>query len=97
MNKEDLIKSFGNPGIWGYCKESECEGFLKQLNERGYFNDLERSGGVLHKEPFKDFRYKDSITHSDFSAELFSENDVVVGMWCVSKQYLKKEEQCQTK
>ncbi len=86
---EELKKALGNPGIWGYCKESEYEGFLKQLDERGYFNDLERSGGVVHKEPFKTFDYKDSIVESDFSHEPFSEDDIVVGLWCVSKEYQK--------
>lgn len=85
----DLKKAFGNPGIWGYCKKAEYESFLKQLDERGYFNDLERSGGKIAEYRYREFQYKDSIVESDFSHEPFHEEDIVVGLWCVSKEHLQ--------
>lgn len=91
MEQTELIKAFGNPGIWGYCKEPEYEGFLKQLDERGYFNDLERSGGKISNcGKFSEFEYRDSITESDFSHEPFQPDDIVIGLWCVEKKYQKQ-------
>lgn len=86
---EELKKALGNPGIWGYCKETEYEGFMKQLDERGYFHDLERSGGKVAKVKATEFEYRDSIPESDYSHELFTDNDIIVRVWCVSKEYLK--------
>lgn len=84
---EKLRAKLGNPGIWGYCKESEYDDFMKQLDERGYFHDLGRSNGELLLTPFNEFQYADSITESDFSHIPYKEDEKVVHVWCVEKKY----------
>lgn len=81
----EYFKNLGNSGIMGYCKESNYNEFMKQLEERGYFHDLERTNGKLYKEKFKDFKYKHEIMNDDFSGEPFNENDQIIFVWCVQK------------
>lgn len=83
---EELKKALGNPGIWAYVKEQHYDAAIayldKELNE---FHDKNR--GEL-KVKFKDFQYKSSIDACDFSHEKFQDEDVLIGIWRVDKQYL---------
>jgi len=83
---KNIAKALGNPGIWAYVKEkyyNEAINYLdKELDE---FHDKKR-GDI--KVKFKDFDYKHEIDACDFSHEKFQDEDVLIGIWRVKKEYL---------
>jgi hypothetical protein len=89
---KDLISKLGNPGMMLYVKEKYYDEGIKYLEDKmNSFNDLQRFGGVLKKEKFKDFQYKEEIPCCDYSNEPFEDEDVLVLIWQVDKKYLKNE------
>lgn len=94
MIPEELKKALGNPGIWAWVKEQHYDAAIEYLDKNlNEFHDKERGEP---KMKFKDFEYKNSIKECDFSHEPFSDEDVVVGIWRVKKEYLPKTEESKT-
>lgn len=81
-----IAKALGNPGIWAYVKEKYYNEAINYLDkELGEFHDKKR-GEIKIK--FKDFDYKHQINTCDFSQEKFQDEDVLIGIWRVKKDYL---------
>lgn len=85
-NWQNIIKTFGRPGIWYYVKKDYYEQAVKHLvTELNQFHDLEKTQGRIIEIVFQDFEFKNEITKCDYSHELFKETDVLIQLWAVNK------------